>query len=355
MVKVVINGKDYEFEEGLTILEACKEIGIEIPTFCYDERIAATSSCRICVVEEVNWGQLVTACSMALSDGMKIETNSDWVVESRKELLDLLFSNHPNDCLTCQASGKCKLQDYCYEYGVTDGTMRREGDNDLEIDETNPFYTFDPNKCILCGKCVRTCSHLQVTNAITYQGRGFDTKVSAPFDLGVDNSTCVSCGNCVAVCPTGALIPRSITPYRHWEVQKTRTTCPYCAVGCQLNLLTKDGVVVGAEPYMVGEGKGVEPNDGMLCVKGRFAYNFINHPDRLRTPLIKRDGVFEEATWEEALSLVAEKLSRIKEEHGPDAIGGFSCARSPNEDNYIFQKFIRTAIGTNNVDHCARV
>lgn len=350
MIRIKINGKDYEFEEGTTLLKACQSIGIKVPTFCHDDRLKSVSSCRICVVDVVNGRGLVTSCSSQIYEGMEVETDNEKVFQARKEILELLFSNHPNDCLTCQKSGSCKLQDYCYEYGVIDGAYRSGERKAFGIDDSNPFYTYDPDKCILCGKCVRVCSELQGTNAIGMENRGFVSKVSTPFNLGLEHSTCVSCGNCVAVCPTGALMPKAKERFRQWEIKKTKTTCPYCAVGCQLNLLTKDGKVVGSEPFMRQE-----PNDGMLCVKGRFAYNFINHKDRLRTPLIKRNGIFEEASWEEALSLVTEKINGIKKEYGPDAMGGFSCARATNEDNYIFQKFMRTAVGTNNVDHCARV
>lgn len=350
MTRVTINGEGYDFPQGTILVDAIKSIGLEVPTFCHDERLRSTSSCRICVVDVINGKGLVTSCSTEVAEGMEIETDNERVYASRRELLDLLFSNHPDDCLTCNKSGECKLQDYCYQYDIIDGSYREGEVKNYPIDDSNPFYTYDGSKCILCGNCVRTCADLQGTSAIGMQDRGFYSKVVAPFDLGIEQSTCVSCGNCVAVCPTGALMPKTRQKFRLWEVERTKTTCPYCAVGCQLNLLTKDGKVVGSEPYYRSE-----PNDGLLCVKGRFAYNFINHPDRLHSPLIKRNGVFEEASWDEALDYVAERLTAIKAEHGADAIGGFSCARATNEDNYVFQKFMRTAVGTNNVDHCARV
>jgi len=348
MANIIINGKGYQVEDGITILEACNRLGIDIPTLCHDERLEPYAACRLCVVEIKGKGKLETSCSTKVRDGMEIETHSERVIRARKEILDLLFSNHPNDCLTCEKSGECKLQDYCYEYGIVEGTYIGEKKN-YPLDESNPFYTFDPNKCILCGKCVRVCSELQGTNAIGLKDRGFDTKVSTPFDMGLATSKCVSCGNCVAVCPVGALMPKKRERYRAWEVRRVKTTCSYCGVGCQMYLLVKGDKVVGVEPA-----KG-RPNNGLLCVKGRFGYNFINHPDRLKTPLIKRNGKFEEATWEEAYDLIVSKINEIKGKYGPDAFAGLTSARCTNEENYLFQKMFRALIGTNNVDHCARL
>lgn len=348
MANVIINGKRYQVEDGITILEACNRLGIHIPTLCHDDRLEPYAACRLCVVEIKGKGKLETSCSTKVRDGMEIETHSERVIKARKDILDLLFSNHPNDCLTCDKSGECKLQDYCYEYGIIEGSYKGEK-KDLPLDESNPFYTFDPNKCILCGKCVRVCSELQGTNAIGLENRGFSTKVSTPFNMGLATSKCVSCGNCVAVCPVGALMPKKKVKYRAWEVRKVKTTCSYCGVGCQMHLLVKGDKVVGVEPA-----KG-RPNNGLLCVKGRFGYNFINHPDRLRTPLIKRNGKFEEATWEEAYDLIARKVNEIKKEYGADAFAGLTSARCTNEENYLFQKMFRALIGTNNVDHCARL
>ena len=354
MVKVTINGQVHEFEKGTMLIDAARSLGIKVPTLCHDERMKPTSSCRMCVMDV--GGRLMTSCSTEVWDGMEVESDNAKVKSARRNVVDLLFSNHPNDCLTCQATGECKLQDYCYEYGVKEGSFRSENNKDYGKDLTSSqFLDYDPNKCILCGKCVGMCSSLQKNHALTIQNRGFESKMTQAFEIGFDESTCVSCGNCAAVCPTGALMVKKKVKYRPWEVKKTRTTCPYCAVGCQLNLITKNGKVVGAEPY-TGEHMMKTTNTGMLCVKGRFAYNFINSGDRLRTPLIKNEnGEFEEASWDQALDLVARKLAGIKEEYGSDYIAGFSCARATNEDNYVMQKFMRANIGTNNVDHCARV
>ena len=344
---VTIDGKQYEASRGETVLSVCKRNGIDIPTLCHDERLNPTGSCRLCLVEIK--GKLDTSCTVQVRDGMEVDTKNPHVREGRKQILDLLFSNHPNDCLTCKKSGDCKLQDYCYEYDVKDGSYRSGAEKHFPMDTTNKFYDYDADKCILCGKCVRVCGELQCTNAIGYENRGFITKVSAAGGGLLMDSPCVSCGNCVAVCPTGALTEKA-SGFRRWETERTRTTCGFCGVGCQLDLITKDDKVVMVEPAF-----GTVPNDGLLCVKGRFAYNFINHKDRLTTPLIRRDGRLQAASWEEAYSLIVSKIKQIKAESGPDAIAGFSSARSTNEDNYMFQKMLRAVIGTNNVDHCARL
>lgn len=348
MIKVTINGKDHEFEKQVTALEACQSLGIEIPTLCYDARLAGFASCRMCLVEIEGKGKLETSCSLKIKDGMSFLTDSKKVIETRKGVLDLLLSNHPMECLTCDKSGECKLQDLAYDYGLADGSHIGQV-REKEIDSSNPFYYYDPEKCILCGLCVRVCDEIQGTNAIGFEDRGFDTIVATPFNIGLDASKCVSCGNCVSVCPVGALVPKTSEKFRHWETQKTRTTCSYCGVGCQLDLITKDNKVVGAEPAFDAV------NDGMLCVKGKFGYKFLAHPDRLSSPLIKRDGEFHEASWEEAYSLIASKINKTKAEYGSGAFGGLTSARCTNEENYLFQKLIRAVIGNNNVDHCARL
>ena len=348
MVQIMINGIKQEVNKDLTVLEVCRNLGIDIPTLCHDERLEPSAACRLCVVEVKGKKNLMTSCSLKVAEGMVIETHSEKVVKTRRDILDLLFSNHPQDCLTCEKSGDCKLQDYCYEYGIEKGSFIGEK-KDYPIDDSNHFYTYDPNKCILCGRCVRVCSELQGTDAIGLEDRGFGTKVSTPFDMGLASSKCVSCGNCVAVCPVGALTPKRKERFRHWDIRKVRTTCSYCGVGCQMELLVKGEKVVGVEPAKAS------PNHGLLCVKGRFAYPFINHPDRLKTPLIKKNGKFEEATWEEAYRVIVDKMNGIKEEHGAETFAGLTSARCTNEENYLFQKMFRAVIGTNNVDHCARL
>lgn len=348
MVKVKINGNEVEINEGSTVLEACRLLKIDIPTLCHDDRLKPDGACRLCVVEVEGARSLMTSCSTPVSEGMVISTESKKVANARRDILDLLLANHPLDCLTCDKSGECKLQDYCYRYDIKETSYK--GDvKSYPKDESNEFYISDQDKCILCGKCVRVCGQLQCTGAIGFANRGFKTHVATPFENGLSNSVCVSCGNCVAVCPVGALTPKKKEKYRQWEVEKVKTTCSYCGVGCQVELLVKGDKVVGVEPF------NGEPNRGLLCVKGRFAYNFINHKDRLKTPLIRKEGKFVEASWNEALNLITERLSNIKSEYGADKIAGLTSARCTNEDNYIMQKFMRGVIGTNNIDHCARL
>lgn len=347
-MKIVIDNESYEVEKDSTILEVCNLLNIDIPTLCYDDRLTPHSACRMCLVEVEGSKNLVTSCSTRVRDGMVVSTRNDKVRSARRDVLDLLLSNHPMECLNCEKSGECKLQDYAYDYGLIDGTFVGEKRKGL-IDATNPFYFYDPGKCILCGLCVRVCDELQCSHAIGFEDRGFDTIVATPFKEGLINSECVSCGNCVSVCPVGALVPKSLEKFRHWESKKVRTTCSYCGVGCQIDLRVKDNKVLGAQPAFDGV------NQGLLCVKGKFAYKFISHGDRLKTPLIKKNGKFVEASWDEAYRLIKQKASKIKEENGPDSFAGLTSARCTNEDNYLFQKLFRAVIGTNNVDHCARL
>jgi formate dehydrogenase major subunit len=348
MISLTINGQKATVKKGTTILEAARSIGIDIPTLCNDPRITPHGSCRMCVVEIEGSNKLATSCSTPAGDGMAILTETKKTTEARKTVLDLLLSNHPLDCLTCEKAGDCDLQDLCYKYDIKESSFAGEKLTG-EIDRSNPFYDRDPNKCILCGKCVYVCAQLQCMSAIGFSQRGFQTHIAIPFEQELDESLCVSCGNCVSVCPTGALAPKKKEKFRYWETDSVRTTCSYCGVGCQMDLLVKDNKVVEVKPAM---GK---PNEGLLCVKGKFAYNFVNHEDRLKSPLLKKDGKFEEITWEEAYNVIADKINDTKKNFGPDAIAGLSSARCTTEENYLMQKLMRAVVGTNNIDHCARL
>lgn len=349
MVNFTINGRNAAVEKGTTILNAAREVGVRIPTLCHDNRMKPTGACRLCIVEVGGSAELPASCTTPVREGMVIETESRRVRAARKQVLELLWEDHPNECLTCEKAGECQLQDYCYLYGVEAEGYAPPRTRHAK-DETNPFYVFDRDKCILCGKCVRMCEELQGVSAINFSQRGHETVITHPFGKGMENSACVSCGNCVAVCPTGALYEKTQTKFRAWDVeQRVRTTCGYCGVGCQMDLLVKDGRIVRVE----GAEDGV--NEGLLCVKGKFAYHFIEHPDRLTTPLIREGEGFREASWEEALDRVAQRMDAIRTSEGPNAIAGLVSARCTNEDNYVMQKLFRAVIGTNNLDHCARL
>ncbi len=347
-VNLTINGIPVQAKAGMTILEAAKTVGIDIPTFCHDPELAKVGACRICVVEVAGARNLPAACTVPVAEGMVIQTETERVRAARKTILNLIWANHPQDCLVCEKTGSCKLQDYSYRYGVS-GSIYKGQKKEIPFDDTNPFFFRDLNKCILCGKCVRKCHDINGVGAVDFMWRGFKTMVTTPFDVPIEESSCVFCGMCVDVCPVGALTPKQgLGQGRSFEVDKVFTTCPYCGCGCTLYLNVKNDKIVGVTPNFEG------PINGHLCVKGRFGWDFVDSPDRLKTPLIKKGGQFVEAGWDEALDLVAEKFKEVRAQYGADALGGFSSARCTNEDNYLFQKLLRV-LGTNNVDHCARL
>jgi predicted molibdopterin-dependent oxidoreductase YjgC len=347
MITLTIDNKKIEMPKGSTVLEAAKELKIDIPTLCYDARMKPHGACRLCIVEIEGMRRPVTSCTTPAENGMVVRTTSKHLERLRKTTVELLLSDHPNDCMVCIRAGSCTLQELAYKYGIRENRFSGSERNHNRVD-ANPFIMREQNKCVLCGLCVRVCEEVQGVGAIGYSNRGFDAKVCSPFEHDLD---CEFCGQCVSVCPTGALSGKLWAGHPRQEgIKQTETTCTYCGCGCNITLHS-----LGNEITRVSS-RADNHNRGWLCVKGRFGYEFINSDDRLTTPMIRREkgGQLEPATWEEALSLVASKFTEIKEKHGPDAIGGLSSARCTNEENYMFQKLLRSAIGTNNVDHCAR-
>jgi len=343
-----LNGKMVGFDPGQTILEAAEANGVFIPTLCYMKGVAPAGVCRICVVE-VKGGNLVASCSTPVVGGMAVETGTEKVNKARRLVIELLLAGGNHNCTTCEANGDCQLQDLAYQYGITEIPFEI-APQPYPAEEMNPFITRDFSRCILCGRCVRACNEVAVNRAISWGYRGSTSKIVAGCDYPYHESDCVFCGQCVEACPVGALTEKKARWLaRAWEVKKVRTTCPYCGVGCQQWLHVKDGRITKVTAVEDGA-----PNLGRLCVKGRFGYDFIYSEDRLKAPLIKENGSFREASWDEALDLVAHKFKEIIAKHGSDAIAGVSCARSLNEDSYQMQKLFRAVIGTNNIDHCAR-
>lgn len=349
LLTVTINGRRLQVPAGTNILQAAEAHGIHIPTLCYEEGLTATGACRLCVVEIKGARKLAAACTTPVAEGMEIYTESERVVAARREVLRLLLANHDLRCLTCERNGDCRLQDYCYRYKVEDtpyeGVLR-----EYPIDSDNPFFIRDYSKCIRCGKCVLICAEVNGAHVYDFMERGIDTKVTSAYDDNLQETTCTACGMCVNVCPVGALVEKStLWKGRAWEIEKVTTTCPYCGVGCQLKLKVKDGRIIGVAADKSGS------NRGHLCAKGQFGWDFVHSPDRLTRPLVRKNGRLVETSWEEALALTAARFRTILHRYGGKAIAGLSSAKATNEENYLFQKFMRAVLKTNNVDHCARL
>jgi predicted molibdopterin-dependent oxidoreductase YjgC len=341
-ITLTIDGVQVNTEKGATVLEAAQEAGIYIPTLCSDPDLEPYGACRLCIVEIEKMRGLPTACTTPAADGMIVHTSTPAVNEARRDIIALLLTDYPADCPKCTADQQCDLHKVASYVGFTEQPYR-ESIKSIPIDTSNPFFDRDLNYCILCGKCVRTCDEITGMGAIQISSRGYTSLPSTFGDRPLIQSNCISCGECIVRCPTGALMPKE----RRQPTQEVKTICPYCGVGCGIVLGTD-----GRELINVSGNRESPVNSGRLCVKGRFGIvDFVNHSSRLRSPLIRKNGELMEATWEEALDLVASKLDKYR----GDAFAGISSAKCTNEDNYIFQKFTRAVMGTNNVDHCARL
>jgi len=374
-INVEIDGTSCTGPKGSTILDIAKANDIYIPTLCYDPRMEPYGACRLCLVEVEGARGLLPACYAEATDGMVVKTTTEKLERIRKTLVELLLSDHDMECQGCAKSGRCELQELANRYGITESPFVGEKHEYVEHVE-NPFVMRDYNKCIMCGRCIRICREVQGVGVYDFINRGFKAIPGTPYDKPMQETPCEFCGQCISTCPTGSLKAK---PYegdgrvaardmlrnacaffkmseedmmealglQGWKV---RTTCAYCGCGCQLDLHVIDNKVVEVtSPKMVGSGQ------GNLCVKGRFGYDFIASDERLRKPLVRKGKKLVETSWDEALDLVASKLSGIKKKSGADSIAVLSSARATNEDNYLIQKFTRAVVGTNNVDHCARL
>lgn len=351
-----INGMAHAIRPGETVLQFLRRFKGQnyVPTLCDAPNLDPFGSCRVCSVDVAMQAdgpvRTVASCHTPMQAGMHIQPHSANVQRLRRNIIELVLTDHPLDCLTCEANGNCELQDVAAQVGIRD-VRYPEGANhlDRQKDLSHPYMVSDLSKCINCYRCVRACDEVQGQLVLSMAGRGFDSHIVKGADQSFFDSDCVSCGACAQACPTSAISDvyqsKSIR-----ATEKTRTVCTYCGVGCNLEVASTGGEILSIQaPY------DAEVNQGHTCLKGRYAFHFYDHPDRLRSPLIRRDGELQPATWEEAYDYLADRLSAIRKEHGPDAIAGISSARATNEENYLMQKFIRSVIGTNNIDCCARV
>ena len=353
LVSLSIDGTDISVPEGTSVLRAAALAGINIPKLCASDNLEAFGSCRMCAVEIEGRRGYPASCTTPVTEGMEVTTQNGKLAKLRRNIMELYISDHPLDCLTCPANGNCELQDVAGAVGLREVRYGFEGENhlDAEVDDSNPYFSFDPSKCIVCSRCVRACEEVQGTFALTIDGRGFDSKVSAGQNDPFMDSECVSCGACVQACPTSTLMEKSVIDAGQPE-HSVVTTCAYCGVGCSFKAEMKGDQLVRMVPY-----KGGEANQGHSCVKGRFAFGYATHKDRIKEPMIREsiNDPWQVVSWDEAIAFSAKKLKDTQARYGRESIGGITSSRCTNEETYLVQKLIRAAFGNNNTDTCARV
>jgi formate dehydrogenase major subunit len=353
LVSLTIDGREITVPEGTSVMRAASLSDVKIPKLCATEQLEAFGSCRMCLVQIDGMKGLPASCTTPVAQGMVVHTQNKQLADIRRGVMELYISDHPLDCLTCPANGHCELQDMAGVVGLREVRYGYEGENHLDApkDESNPYFTFDASKCIVCSRCVRACDEQQGTLALTIQGRGFESKVAASQNESFMDSECVSCGACVQACPTATLSEKSLIEKGQAEHSVT-TTCAYCGVGCSFRAEMQGEEVVRMVPNADGHA-----NHGHSCVKGRFAIGYATHPDRILKPMIRKQitDPWREVSWEEAIGYAASELKRIQKKYGRNSIGGITSSRCTNEETYLVQKLVRAGFGNNNVDTCARV
>src|SRR6202453_1616339 len=353
LVTLSIDGREVTVPEGTSVMRAAALSDVQIPKLCATETLDAFGSCRMCLVQIDGMKGLPASCTTPVAQGMVVHTQNKQLADVRRGVMELYISDHPLDCLTCPANGHCELQDMAVVVGLRDVRYGYQGENHLDSkkDESNPYFTFDPSKCIVCSRCVRACEEQQGTFALTIQGRGFESKVAASQDESFMDSECVSCGACVQACPTATLSEKSLIEKGQAEHSVT-TTCAYCGVGCSFRAEMQGEEVVRMVPNLDGHA-----NHGHSCVKGRFAIGYATHSDRILKPMIRSKiaDPWREVSWEEAIAYAASEMKRIQARYGRNSIGGITSSRCTNEETYLVQKLVRAGFGNNNVDTCARV
>src|SRR5512143_465479 len=346
-VTITVDGKKVTAPAGTLLIEACKHVGIEVPSFCYYPGLSLQAACRMCLVEIEKMPKLTTACTVPIAEGMVVTTASEKVKQARKAMLELLLGNHPLDCPVCDAGGECELQDMTFTYGAAESKLI-DIKNHRDEQQWSPVVYFDRPRCIMCYRCVRICGEGMDVWALGVQNRG-SAQVIAPNKQ--DYLECEECGMCIDICPVGALTSGAYRyKTRPWEMLHVGTVCTHCADGCKTTLGVRRSP--GGMEIVRGDNRDKSGINGdFLCIKGRYAFDFAHEDERLTKPLIKRDGKFVASTWEQAFELIASKFKQIKEAHGGQAFGVIGSNRTTNEENYLLQKFARTVLGTNSIDH----